>query len=288
MVNKLALRVVLLFAAVVVVAAACGSSDEPTSNGYVFEPANEPGPDAFTPSVAIEDQTTENSQGVIVPAAQTPVCDKELLKQELAERPDAKKAWAEVEGISVDEVDAYIDTLVPVRLTEATNVTNHGLRDGTTAYPRLSTLEAGTAVLYRPDGAPTNSVAVPAVFSRSGIRAQDDPSPSPSGSYYPGADDTPVTRCKCGNPLLPPTYPEGTPPPNYWESPSPTPSYDPSPSPFGSPSPDPSGSPTDEPSSDGEPSPDGDGDPSDGSTSDGEGSTSDGTDSGTDSGTDNS
>lgn len=104
--------------------------------------------------------------------APTGACDGQALINELAARPDARREWAAVLSIPEDQVDAYIDTLEPGILGADTRMTNHGLRDGQ-AFAIQSTLTAGTAVLIdTSDGSPT-----------------------------------PVTRCRCGNPLLPPVYP---------------------------------------------------------------------------------
>ncbi len=100
-------------------------------------------------------------------------CDKDELMEELESRPDAHREWAEVLDVDEDEVADYIDTLESEVLDVDTAVINHGLADGQ-AYPRSSVLEAGTAVLVDPE------------------------------------KGTPVTRCKCGNPLLPPE--DGEPP----------------------------------------------------------------------------
>lgn len=98
------------------------------------------------------------------------LCDPQLIADFLARDDDKAKAWASAAGIDVDEIDAFLETLTPVRLLADTWVTNHGYRDGE-AVPRQSILQAGSMVLVDEFGVPR-------------------------------------VRCKCGNPLLPPQVPD--------------------------------------------------------------------------------
>jgi hypothetical protein len=93
-------------------------------------------------------------------------CSKRQLTEFLQANPEKAEAWAGVQGITVDEIPAFIESLLVAKLTKNTRVTNHGFKDGK-AYPIQSVLEPGTAVLVDADG---------------GLRV----------------------RCKCGNPLKPP------------------------------------------------------------------------------------
>jgi hypothetical protein len=83
------------------------------------------------------------------------VCDVEQLVEFLTDDDNADKAeaWAEVQGIDVDEIEDFIRELTPVRLRFDTRVTNHGFRDGE-ATPLQSILERGTAVLVDDRGVP--------------------------------------------------------------------------------------------------------------------------------------
>ncbi|HEX8805073.1 MAG TPA: DUF6777 domain-containing protein [Acidimicrobiales bacterium] len=96
------------------------------------------------------------------------VCDVQGLIDFLTDDANSgqAQAWAEAEGISVDDIESYVQGLTPVRLRYDTRVTNHGYADGE-ATPFQSVLQAGTAVMV---------------------------------------DDTGVPRvkCNCGNPLLAP------------------------------------------------------------------------------------
>lgn len=94
-------------------------------------------------------------------------CDADQLVAFLESRPAEADAWAGVLGIEVDGIAAYVDTLTPTVLRADTRVTNHGFRNGE-ATPLQSVLQAGTAVLVDPSGAP-------------------------------------VVKCSCGNPLGPPS-----------------------------------------------------------------------------------
>lgn len=96
------------------------------------------------------------------------VCDVDQLVDFLTDEDNADKAeaWAEVQGIEVDEIEDFIRGLTSVRLRFDTRVTNHGFRGGG-ANPIQSILERGTAVLVDDEGVPR-------------------------------------VKCNCGNPLLEP------------------------------------------------------------------------------------
>lgn len=168
-----------------------------TEEGLVFEPAANVGPDAFTPPVDTDDDQ---------------VCDKERFVEELQARPDALREWSRVLGMAEDQVPAYVDTLQPIVLTSDTPVTNHGLRNGQ-AYARPSLLQKGTAVLVDPTF--PGLIPLPTTTTTPGL--QTVPTTTTTTTAQPTtttttADTTttlveggtPVTRCKCGNPLLPP------------------------------------------------------------------------------------
>jgi hypothetical protein len=93
-------------------------------------------------------------------------------------------------NVPSNEVPTYVKGLKSVVLTKDTKITNHGLKDGH-AYARQSVLTAGTAVLVDQSGrraAATTTSSTP-------------PATAPGGGVI-------VTRCKCGNPLLPPQNPQ--------------------------------------------------------------------------------
>ncbi len=92
-------------------------------------------------------------------------CDKEALKKHLASNPRLAQNWAQILGISVAEINGYIDRLQSRRLTVPVQVTNHDY-EGDSPRELQSVLDAGTAVLTDADG-------------------------------------TPRVRCACGNPLKP-------------------------------------------------------------------------------------
>jgi hypothetical protein len=184
-----------ILAVVALAAVSCGGDDdfEKSSEGFNIEPAGEVGPHAFTPSVATGD--TQNAlgaggEGESAQGAPAGACDTEKFLQELQKRPDAYREWGRVLGIPASELPAYIRGLKSAVLSKDTKVTNHGLKDGR-AYPRQSVLTAGTAVLVDGEGgasASTTTLALP-------------PGTAPGGGVV-------VTRCKCGNPLLPPGDPK--------------------------------------------------------------------------------
>lgn len=175
----------LAVAALVTVLAGCSKSGDDALQvdpaGFLVEPAAAIGPDAFTPPVTND----------------TSICDKKQLVSELQARPDAYREWAKVLNLSTDAVPAYIESLQPVVLSSDTKVTNHGLRNGQ-AYARNSVLTKGTAVLMSTKASSTGTTA--------GTTPATKPGTTP-------AVEVPVTRCKCGNPLLPPSTTTGTTPP---------------------------------------------------------------------------
>jgi hypothetical protein len=93
-------------------------------------------------------------------------CDKRQMIRFLSQNADKAQAWADVQGITVDDLADYIDALTPVLLRGDTRVTNHGFVGGF-ADEHQDVLQAGTAVLVDQYGVPR-------------------------------------ARCACGNPLLPP------------------------------------------------------------------------------------
>ena len=170
-----------------------------TEEGFVIEPASSVGPDAFTPSVEVNGDE---------------VCDTEQFLEELVSRPDAVGEWARVLGLPEADVPGYVATLTPEVLSEDTPVTNHGLHDGV-AYARPSLLEAGTAVLMGtlpgagvPTAGPPTQAPPPDTEPPETVPTTAATVPS---TTTPG-EEIPVTRCRCGNPLLGPYAPSGAEP----------------------------------------------------------------------------
>ncbi len=148
-----------------------------------LEPVATAGPDPFTGSVAAADlppvtpeSMPSSVEGVAAVSGATPglyggtldqsSCDADRMVEFLESDPGKAGAWAEAQGIGVDEIATFAAELTPVQLTNDTRVTNHGYSDGRPT-PRQSVLQAGTAVLV----------------DRYGV---------------------PRVRCACGNPLLEP------------------------------------------------------------------------------------
>ena len=80
-------------------------------------------------------------------------CDKEALIAFMEENVDKATAWAEVQGIDVEDIPEFVRGLTDVVLQADTRVTNHGFRNGV-ANPINSVLQAGTAVLVDSFGLP--------------------------------------------------------------------------------------------------------------------------------------
>ena len=94
------------------------------------------------------------------------VCDKTQLTNFLDANTAKARAWAAAQGITPEQIPAYIAGLTDVVLQADTRVTNHGFLNGQ-ANPIDEVLQAGTAVLVDAYGVPR-------------------------------------ARCYCGNPLTPP------------------------------------------------------------------------------------
>lgn len=183
-----------------------GDSEPELARDELFlEPAMDPGPDAFTSSVATQpltsirplpvqhaprppEPTDQGADGLGVTRvtgvdATRPglyggtrddaSCDVEQLINFLQQNPDKAQAFADVQGIDPQTLPDYLRRLTPMVLRVDTLVINHGFRDGR-ATPRQAVLQAGTAVLVDEFGIPR-------------------------------------VRCSCGNPLLPPVAPTANP-----------------------------------------------------------------------------
>ena len=190
-------RLALGLTAVVALGASCGGDEggfEKSSEGFNIEPAAEVGPHAFTPSIVVGDggSAMGGVEGELAQAGG--VCDTEKFLTELQKRPDAYREWGRVLGLTEAQIPAFVRGLTSVTLTEDTKVTNHGLKNGR-AYPRASVLTAGTQVLVDKD---------PGGVNASTTTSSLPPATAPGGGVI-------VTRCKCGNPLLPPVDPKTVP-----------------------------------------------------------------------------
>ena len=163
-------------------------SDDASADEVFLEPADSTGDDPFTDSVAadpdpevqqaIDDGARDDvsTAGVATYEAGEPGlyggtrssrhCNRGQLVAFLQANPTKARAWAGVQGITTNEIPAYVDDLTPVLLREDTRVTNHGFVGGT-ANQIPAVLQAGTAVLLDRFGRP-------------------------------------VVKCACGNPLAAP------------------------------------------------------------------------------------
>jgi tRNA A-37 threonylcarbamoyl transferase component Bud32 len=186
-----AVAAVVLIGLIVAITLVATSGDDPVSASEIWaEPLSSLGNDPFTDSIAstspiLPKSTTLPSLPANLPAPgqvtsiagsapglyggtnQLSVCDAKKLLSFLQSHPDKASAWAETLGIAAGSIPEYVAGLTDVVLQKDTRVTNHGFTDGK-ANPIQSILEAGTAVMLDQFGVPR-------------------------------------VRCKCGNPLTPPT-----------------------------------------------------------------------------------
>ena len=196
--------IVGVVAAVVVIAAAIGgvlvlTADDAGADEIQLEAFDSTGENPFTESVGdgvpVEPaevpptdqdavQFTGETVGLYGGTEDAGRCDPAQLVTFLQQNPDKAAAWAEVHGITPDQIPQFVSTLTPMILRSDTAVTNHSYADGR-ATPLQSILQAGTAVLVNDKGEP-------------------------------------VVKCSCGNPLLAPEWSgtrefKGTPWPDFNE-----------------------------------------------------------------------
>lgn len=202
---------------------ACSKQETATSSGgtetpdFQLESYNEIGPNAFT--APVDTPPPSNAPQ----ASSAPVCDKKEFVKDLQSRPDAIREWAKVLKIPESQVPAYVDTLQTATLSADFKVTNHGLKDGQ-AYPRNSTLSAGTAVLVDPNfGARTNLAEETPPQYQNPPTGGSSTTTAKSSTTATASYGYPVTRCKCGNPLLPPLRTGGPPKSGGTSAPNTTP-----------------------------------------------------------------
>jgi hypothetical protein len=149
-------------------------------------------------------------------------CSKELLKQYLRADPRRFAAWLDLEEISEEDFDAFVDRLETRILTKPTPVTNHGCwpdGEGECPFAVQSVLGPGTAVWFDPQEqrivakcACSNPIREP----KCPPNCEDIPTPSPTPSPTPAPTPTPTqppqTAPPTPTPTLPPT-PSPTAPP---------------------------------------------------------------------------
>ncbi|MFJ4779962.1 DUF6777 domain-containing protein [Streptomyces sp. NPDC088762] len=185
-----------LFAVLGLFAAACGGAEEnrgsagAESQEVHLQPVASAGPHPFTASSATGESApvqpplpNPTGEGIRTVNAATPglyggterlgSCDIEQQVRYLTSDDAKARAFAEASNIEQAKLPDFLRGLTPVVLRADTRVTNHGFRDGT-ADGFQAVLQAGTAVLVDEHGMPR-------------------------------------VRCACGNPLLSPRAPKGSP-----------------------------------------------------------------------------
>jgi hypothetical protein len=107
-------------------------------------------------STSLSGRIVEGSaEGLYGGSLDTAVCDGPQFLSFITDPANRAQAdaWAEVQGITPEEIPDYFAGLTPVRLRLDTRVTNHGF-DGSRPVPFQSVLQAGTAVLVDERGVP--------------------------------------------------------------------------------------------------------------------------------------
>ncbi|MEU9145607.1 DUF6777 domain-containing protein [Streptomyces sp. NPDC048349] len=185
-----------LLAALGLFAAGCGGSEEKRGTAGAenqevhLQPVASAGPAPFTASSATGESApvqpplpNPTGQGIRTVNAATPglyggtqrlgSCDVEQQVRSLTADAAKARAFAEASDIEQAKIPEFLRGLTPVVLRADTRVTSHGFRDGA-ADSFQAVLQAGTAVLVDEHGMPR-------------------------------------VRCACGNPLLSPLAPKGSP-----------------------------------------------------------------------------
>ena len=103
--------------------------------------------------VGLESSTSAGIDPFLLPVGEETGCDADDLVNGLQSDPGKARAWAEVFGMSAEEIPGFVQRLVPDRLDSDTPVVNHGYKDGAFVANR-AVLQAGTDVLMNDRGEP--------------------------------------------------------------------------------------------------------------------------------------
>jgi hypothetical protein len=152
--------------------------------------------------------------------AQTEECDKESLKRFLRARPrKVFDAWLDLQAITEDQFESFVDRLETRITTTLLAVTNYGcFEDGKCPFAVQSVLGPGTPVWYDPQQQRVVAKCTcsnPLKPPRCPPNCENQPTPTPTASPTP----TPAQTTEPPRTTAPPTAAPTTPPP----TPSPTP-----------------------------------------------------------------
>jgi hypothetical protein len=150
-------------------------------------------------------------------------CDNGLLKQYLRADERRFKAWIDLQGITEDRFDAFVDRLETRILDRPRPVTNHGCYgegDGPCPFAFQSVLAAGTAVWEDPEERRIVAkcrCSNPLKAPKCPPNCEEQPPPSPSPSPTESPTEPPRTQPPTASPTqppatLPPTFPPTQPP----------------------------------------------------------------------------
>jgi len=166
-----------------------GDDPDPTeASGTFLSRVGAVGPDAFSPSFAVEAYTGEVADASGATTTDDPnlyvgrpptyggtgknACDIEGMIEFFSLNPERAREWARTQGITLKELRPFLESLRPVFLKKNVKLTMFGFAAGR-AYGYTAIIEAGTAVLIDDKGMPR-------------------------------------VRCACGNPLIASSEPEKT------------------------------------------------------------------------------
>ncbi|MDT7609915.1 MAG: hypothetical protein QOG96_4418 [Pseudonocardiales bacterium] len=173
-VGVVVLLAVLCYAVPALLKKPAGVVAAPAAQGQILQlPADAPGADPFSPSVAAplaapavgvaSTTAAEGGSGVnsalgdtaslYAGTAGSPGSEPARLVSYLQGDPSKAGAWAQVQGIPSSNITSFISALTPVLLRSDTRVTDYAWQNGQ-SVARQSVLQAGTAVLVDAQGQP--------------------------------------------------------------------------------------------------------------------------------------
>jgi hypothetical protein len=175
-----------------------GRSDKANAGEILRQPADRPGANTFTPSIAAASPATQAPTATTAPAPSpkglitakgdapglyagerdVPSCKPDQLVSYLQANPSKAQAWASAIQIDPTQIKGFVATLMPALLRVDTRVTDFQFGSNGKPLPKQSVLQAGTAVML-------DRTAFPRVRCQSGDPLAE-PRAVPSSPSYTG------------------------------------------------------------------------------------------------------
>lgn len=206
----------LLASALLAGTLSCGGDDGGgggnDTEGRLFQPSGVVGPDSFAPTFELTayrvPDVAEPSGGKV--AGNAPglyagrtyggsgknICDVEAMIRFLTYYEDRGRAWAAVQGVTYEELPAYLRSLTPVYALQNLNVKMFGFKNGK-SYGYDAVIAAGTAILIDAKGMPRarcacgNPLLGPSEEQPKSIEPRQPGDSSPDGTTLEGEETLP-------------------------------------------------------------------------------------------------